>query len=114
METVMPSAHILHFSDVHVYVARPGWHWRDYFSKHLTGWLNWNLTSRGTRFSQALSRLQLFKRLTEEIRPDGIIFSGDASAIGFAAESSMVASTLQLNLFPRLAVPGNHDHYTRS
>jgi 3',5'-cyclic AMP phosphodiesterase CpdA len=110
----MRPVHIIHFSDVHVYVSRPGWRLGDYFSKHLTGWLNWNLTSRGKRFADALPRIQQIARIVEEIRPDGVVFSGDASAIGFPLESAVVADALKLDAIPRIAVPGNHDHYTKS
>lgn len=102
-----------HISDIHVAATNRGWAIRDFFSKHVTGWVNWNLLGRGVRFSQAAQCLEKFERDVRLLQPDAVIFSGDATALGFATEANMAASLLKINEFPGVAVPGNHDHYTR-
>src|SRR5207302_1718837 len=49
--------------------------------------------------------------------PDRLVFSGDATALGFEAEVARAAQLLSLGNgrhLPGLAVPGNHDYQTRS
>jgi 3',5'-cyclic AMP phosphodiesterase CpdA len=51
-----------------------------------------------------------------ERRPDFLIFTGDATALGFEEEFALAAGLLRVGLpdaIPALAVPGNHDYYTR-
>lgn len=108
----MPPTRIIHFSDVHLNIAKPGWRPADMFSKRLTGWLNWNVTSRGRRFADAGRRIRSIGDFIREQKPDGVVFSGDASAIGFGREASAVAEMLGHLELPGLAVPGNHDYYT--
>ncbi|MCS7269614.1 MAG: metallophosphoesterase [Gemmataceae bacterium] len=106
---------LIHFSDIHLTVRPLGWSWRDCFNKRVFGWLNVHMLGRGRRFAQAP---RIVQRLRDEIlarQPEGVIFSGDASHFGFAAEISEAAAELGLQagagLPPGVAVPGNHDYY---
>jgi 3',5'-cyclic AMP phosphodiesterase CpdA len=108
----MPPTRIIHFSDAHLNIPKPGWRPADYLSKRLTGWLNWTVTSRGQRFADAPRRIRAIGDLIRQQKPDGVVFSGDASAIGFGTEAAAVAEALGQLEMPRLAVPGNHDYYT--
>ncbi|MFO0849806.1 MAG: metallophosphoesterase [Gemmataceae bacterium] len=112
----MPPVRLAHFSDVHL-TARPlGWRPRDLMSKRVTGWMNVRLLGRGRRFRLAPA---VVAALMEEIRdrkPDGLVFSGDATGLGFESEFVAAAHALGVRdetLPPAVAVPGNHDYYTR-
>jgi len=109
--------HLAHFSDLHVTARRLGWNRRDFISKRVTGWLNLRLLGRGYRFRQAAA---VAVTLTNDLkrRPfDAYIFSGDATALGFESEMREAAQCLGVadeGNPPAVAVPGNHDYYTRS
>ncbi len=105
-------ARVFHLSDVHVAVPHPGWTVRDLFSKHATGWVNWKILRRGRKFRETRPILERFAQRVNAEKPDAIIFSGDADAMGFANEATEAANLLQVGTFPGVAVPGNHDHYT--
>src|SRR4029077_5906806 len=48
---------------------------------------------------------------------DRVVFSGDATALGYETEFRRAADLLGLthaDVLPGLAVPGNHDYYTRA
>jgi 3',5'-cyclic AMP phosphodiesterase CpdA len=68
------------------------------------------------RFRRAAEVLGvLVAELRRERRPDCIVFSGDASMLGFASEAQRAAAVLAVGQdLPGVAVPGNHDYYTRS
>jgi 3',5'-cyclic AMP phosphodiesterase CpdA len=90
-----------------------GWRRSDWFSKRLTGWLNLRGFGRGRGFRAADTVLAaLMRELRQERQPDHIIFSGDATALGFSAEMVRAAAALGVGVLPGLAVPGNHDYYT--
>jgi 3',5'-cyclic AMP phosphodiesterase CpdA len=105
---------LAHFSDVHLTAAPTGWRGRDLLSKRLTGWMNLSLFGRAKSFARAE---EVVAALMAELRrepPDRIIFSGDATALGFEAECARAASLLGLaggEPLQGLAVPGNHDYY---
>ena len=105
-------ARFFHLSDIHVTVPRPGWTLGDVFSKHATGWVNWTVLRRRRRFGDAHLLLQRFVERVRAEQPDAVIFSGDATAMGFAKEAADAAELLHVREFPGFAVPGNHDHYT--
>jgi len=110
-----PSAvSLAHFSDIHV-TARPlGWSVKDWFSKRLTGWLNLKALGRGRRFARADELVTALMAELHQSPPERVVFSGDATALGFASECDRAASLLGLhgpNPLPGLAVPGNHDYY---
>jgi 3',5'-cyclic AMP phosphodiesterase CpdA len=107
---------LAHLSDIHVTAARLEWRLRDWFSKRYPGWINYRWLGRRYRFRQADEVLGV---LGEELRRgqfDRLIFSGDATAMGFESEFRRAAELLHVGdpAMPRgLAVPGNHDYYTR-
>lgn len=111
----MPAVRLAHLSDVHVSADGLGWTAGDWLTKRVTGWVNTFWLSRRWRFRDAASRLRL---LAEELRsrqPECVVFSGDASMLGFPAEVDHAAGLLGVAgpaALPGLAVPGNHDYYT--
>jgi 3',5'-cyclic AMP phosphodiesterase CpdA len=107
---------LAHFSDIHVSSPNSSWKAADWFNKRLPGWFNLRCLGRGHRFSQAETVLHAFMQDIRERRPDHIVFSGDASALGFEAEIERAAQLLLLSTgeIPGIAVPGNHDYYTRA
>jgi 3',5'-cyclic AMP phosphodiesterase CpdA len=105
---------LLHFSDIHVTTTPLGSSWRDWCNKRLMGWLNVHLMGRGARLAQATQLTQLLHAEIIQRRPDAVIFSGDASLLGFPAELEHAARLLGLTgdaPCPGIAVPGNHDYY---
>ncbi|MBV9121950.1 MAG: metallophosphoesterase [Planctomycetes bacterium] len=105
---------LVHFSDIHI-TARPlGWQRGDWFTKRLPGWINYQL-GRKFRFRQAEVVLAALVADLQRHPPDRVVFSGDATALGFEAEFQRAAELLGVagpNALPGLAVPGNHDYYT--
>jgi 3',5'-cyclic AMP phosphodiesterase CpdA len=109
------SVRLAHLSDIHITANPLGWRWEDWFNKRLPGWVNFRLLGRGYRFRHAEAVLALLVRELQQRKPDRIVFSGDATAMGFEVEFARAAAILQLNhpdTPPGLAVPGNHDYYT--
>jgi 3',5'-cyclic AMP phosphodiesterase CpdA len=103
---------LAHLSDLHLTSSGLAWCWHDWFNKRLLSWANLRLF-RGHHFAGAD---HILRRLVEELgqrRIDHVIFSGDATALGFDAELQLTAQTLKLESLPGLAVPGNHDYCTR-
>lgn len=110
-----PAVRLLHFSDVHLTAKRLGWRRRDFSTKRLTGWVNIKVLGRGRRFKLAPQAVAALLREVRGRSPDGLIFSGDATKLAFAAEFATASDLLGVNdpsLPPALAVPGNHDYYT--
>jgi len=105
---------LAHLSDIHLTARPAGWRGADWFNKRFTGWLNLAVFGRAHRFARAD---EVTAALMAELRqqpPDRVIFSGDATALGFEAECARAAALLGLadgNVLPGLAVPGNHDYY---
>jgi 3',5'-cyclic AMP phosphodiesterase CpdA len=115
-QVIEPEVRLAHFSDVHVTAKPLGWRRRDYFSKRFSGWLNIALLGRGHRFRLAADVLTALATDLRNRRPDRVVFSGDATSLGFEAECARAAALLGLDdpgRLPGLAVPGNHDYYTR-
>jgi 3',5'-cyclic AMP phosphodiesterase CpdA len=104
---------LAHFSDIHV-EARSRWTVRDWFSKRLTSWLNLRLLGRGRRFHDADRVLAALRADWRERGFDRVVFSGDATSLGFAEESARAATLLGVGMDspPGIAVPGNHDYCT--
>ncbi len=109
-----PPVRLVHFSDIHLAAPSPGWRASDWFNKRLAGWLNLAVLGRASLFTRAD---EVTAALMAELRrdpPDRVIFSGDATALGFEAEVAWAAKALGLpngQPLPGLAVPGNHDYY---
>jgi 3',5'-cyclic AMP phosphodiesterase CpdA len=108
------SVRLAHVSDVHV-STRSAWRPRDWMSKRLTSWVNLRLLGRAKKF---VHTERVLDRLREDLRSRGchhLIFSGDATALGFEEEMARAAELLgvgQASAPPGLAVPGNHDYLT--
>lgn len=111
----MPTIRLVHLSDVHV-TARPlGWRREDWLNKRLAAWMNLRLLGRGLRFRHADRVLAALIAEVRRGRPDRVVFSGDATALGFEAELVRAAELLGVSgdePLPGLAVPGNHDYCT--
>jgi 3',5'-cyclic AMP phosphodiesterase CpdA len=105
---------LVHFSDVHVTVPRCAWRREDWLNKRLAAWVNLRLLGRGFRFRRAERVLAALLADLEGSPPDRIVFSGDATAMGFEEEVARAAALLHVARWPGLAVPGNHDYCTRS
>ena len=104
---------LAHISDVHVSAVPLGWRVGDTFNKRLTSWLNVRFRRR-SRFIHADAILAAFRADIATRRIDHVVFSGDATSLGFASELTRAAAALGVGQFPGLAVPGNHDYLTRS
>lgn len=105
---------LLHFSDLHVTAAPLGSTWREWCNKRLMGWVNIHLLGRGARLAEAGRLTRLLHAEILQRQPDAVIFSGDASLLGFPAELEEAARLLGLVKHPPclgIAVPGNHDYY---
>ena len=105
---------LAHFSDIHL-TARPlGWRGRDLFNKRATGWVNVALLGRGARFAHADAVVGALRAEFATRGFDQLVFSGDATTLGFPAEVREAAARLgvgDVSLPPGIAVPGNHDLY---
>ena len=110
------TARLAHISDLHLTTSPLGWRWRDMFTKRTGGLLHLKV-GRGSGFRDAE---RIVRSLRDEFRTRGIdhvIFSGDATSLGFPAEMEAAVDALGLRggtALPGLAVPGNHDSYTKS
>jgi len=107
---------LAHFSDIHLTSPNLEWTLRDWFSKRLTSWGNHRFLGRASRFSNAE---EIVARLTDDFvqrEVDHLIFSGDATALGFESEIRHAAEALRIGdlPIPGLAIPGNHDYCTAS
>jgi 3',5'-cyclic AMP phosphodiesterase CpdA len=108
---------LAHLSDIHITTPALPWQRSDWFTKRYPGYLNYRYLGRKYRFRDADA---VVVRLVDELRqraPDRIVFSGDATALGFASEFEHAAALLRVadpDGPPGLAVPGNHDYYTRA
>jgi 3',5'-cyclic AMP phosphodiesterase CpdA len=102
---------LVHVSDVHV-TTRSAWRPRDWLNKHLAAWINLRYLGRGRRFRRTDEVLHALRADLHERRPDHVVFSGDATALGFPEEVARAAQLLGVGERPGLAVPGNHDYST--
>jgi 3',5'-cyclic AMP phosphodiesterase CpdA len=106
---------LAHLSDVHITSAKLEWTLRDWLNKRYAAWFNFRWLGRRHRFRHADTVLaRLMDDLTRQ-RPDHIVFSGDATALGFEAEFHRAAQIMHVDdpeRPPGLAVPGNHDYCT--
>ncbi len=112
----MTTVRLAHYSDVHLTAKPLGWRPRDWLSKRVTGWMNVRLLGRGRRFKQAPAVVAALVEAIRERKPDAVVFTGDATGMGFETEFVAAARALGVGdpaLPPTVAVPGNHDYYTR-
>src|SRR5580704_5232010 len=88
---------LAHFSDIHLTAKPLGWRLRDLLTKRTTGWMNLRM-GRGRHFRHAD---RIVRAMMNDIRERGgkhIVFSGDATALGFESEFASAARCLDLNL----------------
>ncbi len=107
---------LAHFSDIHLTVRPLGWRARDVFNKRTSGWVNLNALGRGLRFKHANDVTAALRKEFASRDFDQLVFSGDATALGFPSELKEAATRLGVGdatLPPGIAVPGNHDLYVR-
>jgi 3',5'-cyclic AMP phosphodiesterase CpdA len=115
-ETSTTAVRLTHFSDIHITAKPLGWRQHDWFDKRLLGWMNYQWLGRKYRFRDADETLACLVRDMRDWQPDRLIFSGDATALGFESEFARAAAILGIadpGGPPGLAVPGNHDYYTK-
>jgi 3',5'-cyclic AMP phosphodiesterase CpdA len=108
---------LVHFSDIHVTTRPLGWQTGDWFNKRFPAWVNLRGLGRAYRFRRADQVLAAFAAEQRKSPPDRLIFSGDATALGFKSEVAHAAHLLGLDAgacLPGLAVPGNHDYQVRA
>ncbi|MCI0462208.1 MAG: metallophosphoesterase [Gemmataceae bacterium] len=109
--------YLAHLSDIHITAPTLGWRLGDYFTKRWPGWINFRWLGRGHRFRHADEVLAALSVELRQRRPNRVIFSGDATSMGFEGEFQRAAEILGVthpDMPPGLAVPGNHDYYTRA
>jgi 3',5'-cyclic AMP phosphodiesterase CpdA len=106
---------LAHFSDIHITAPDCSWQLRDWWSKRMSAWINLRLLGRGKNFRHSEDILRVLRRELKQGNFDHLIFSGDATALGFEAEMRRVAELLGVGESPPgLAVPGNHDYCTHA
>lgn len=108
---------LAHLSDIHVSAGRLEWQVRDFLNKRIAGWINHRCLGRRFRFRHGERVLRSLARDLRERQPDHMIFSGDATALGFESELRLACDLIGVNdsASPSgIAVPGNHDYATRS
>lgn len=106
---------LAHYSDIHLTQHPLGWKVRDLVSKKMPGWVNVKLLGRGRRFRHAPRVADVLMNDLASRGFDHIVFSGDATTLAFPSEFQLAAQTMRLGSRPpTLAVPGNHDYYTRA
>jgi 3',5'-cyclic AMP phosphodiesterase CpdA len=108
------SLRLAHFSDIHLTTRPMRLALRDWFGKRATGWLNARL-GRGRHFRDASTIAAVMANDIRARQYDHVVFSGDATTVGLRSEFDEARRVLQPDdgWPPRLAVPGNHDYYTR-
>jgi len=105
---------LCHFSDIHLTAKPMGWSARDVMGKRVTGWFNLTALGRGSRFKHAPTIADVLKRDFATRGFDHLVFSGDATMLGFESEMKLAANALGVGdatLPPAITVPGNHDVY---
>jgi 3',5'-cyclic AMP phosphodiesterase CpdA len=107
---------LAHLSDIHVTAPQLEWRMQDYLDKRIAGWINYRWLGRRFRFRHGVRVLQSLARDLRERQSNHVIFSGDATALGFESELRMSVDLLGVekeDMPTGMAVPGNHDYATR-
>jgi 3',5'-cyclic AMP phosphodiesterase CpdA len=106
---------LAHFSDIHVTAPTCSWRPRDWLNKRMSAWLNLRVLGRGKHFCHTDRILTALRKEMRQRNFHHLVFSGDATAMGFEEETRRAAELLGLDAeerLPGLAVPGNHDYCT--
>ncbi|MGF1583219.1 MAG: metallophosphoesterase family protein, partial [Gemmataceae bacterium] len=102
-----------HLSDIHVTAPKCRWQLRDFASRRVGGWLNHRVLGRKYRFRHAEQVLRTLKAEIVGRSIEHVIFSGDATALGFEEEFQNAVTLLGADGSTKgIAVPGNHDYPT--
>lgn len=104
---------LAHVSDIHITTDSYEWKREDWFNKRLAAWFNLRWLGRGKLFRHADV---VMKQMMKEIADRGVhhvVFSGDATALGFESEVKKAAELLEVSKHAGMATPGNHDYCTR-
>jgi len=83
----------------------------------MSAWINLHLLGRGKHFRHTEKILTALDAELRQRNFDRIVFSGDATAMGFEEEVRKAAALLGVGSaepLPGLAVPGNHDYCTQA
>lgn len=111
-----PPIRLIHVSDLH-FSARPRLlRPAEWAGKRFTGWAMGTATGRFRRFRSARTLVGAAIADVLARRPDAVIFTGDATSLALPAEFAAAAAALRVDdpaMPPAVAVPGNHDYYTR-
>jgi 3',5'-cyclic AMP phosphodiesterase CpdA len=113
----MTTVRLAHFSDIHVTAPIYSWRLRDWLNKRMSAWINLHVLGRGKHFRHTERILTALRTELKQRSFDHLVFSGDATALGFEEEMRKAAELLGIGSegqLPGLAVPGNHDYCTRS
>jgi hypothetical protein len=108
---------LAHLSDIHVSAPQLEWQIQDYLNKRFAGWINYRWLGRRFRFRHGERVLRSLIRDVHERQPNHVIFSGDATAMGFESELRFARDLMGVDdpaMPSGMAVPGNHDYATRS
>ncbi|HEY7424282.1 MAG TPA: metallophosphoesterase [Gemmataceae bacterium] len=112
-----PTVRLAHFSDIHVTAPACSWRLRDWFNKRMSAWLNLRVLGRGKHFRYTDRILLALREELAQRNFHRVLFSGDATAMGFEEEVRRAAELLGLDTkeqLPGLSVPGNHDYCTHT
>lgn len=105
---------ILHFSDIHLGLGVRRVPLSDWPGKRLAGGANL-IRGRGRRFARAAEKTRRMVQFAEDLEADLVLCTGDLTAL--ATEAEMLAAHLILEPLLEsgrfVAIPGNHDLYTR-
>ena len=112
-----PTVRLAHFSDIHVTASACSWRLRDWLNKRMSAWINLQLLGRGKHFRHTNRILTTLRQELRQRSFHHLVFSGDATAMGFEEEMRRAAELLSIGSeeqLPGLAVPGNHDYCTHN
>src|SRR5262245_65980461 len=92
----MTPVRLVHISDLHITTPTYRWFPEDWLNKRLSAWLNLRWLGRGQRFRHADAVLAALMAELRQCRPDRVVFSGDATALGFEEEMARTCELLGL------------------
>ncbi|HSX13741.1 MAG TPA: metallophosphoesterase [Chlamydiales bacterium] len=100
---------IAHLSDIHF--TQLTFNPLRLFPKRIFGHLNW-LIHRRKYFNHQM--IDLLPNLFRELHVDLVLFAGDFTSSSLHSEFMIAKKWMSKLPIPWIAIPGNHDHYTRT
>ena len=82
---------LVHLSDIHLTVPKLEWRQADWFNKRLAAWMNFRCWDGGCVSAMPTMFIERLMADISDRGIDHIIFSGDATALGFATEMQHAA-----------------------